>query len=347
MRMKNVILILTLALAGMPAAARAATYGISLGEGQGEPGQIGTVPVNLDFAADVASMEFQINYDPALLSVVGVTNPPGSLGEAFGIDCEAEDGRLIVRLFRMEGLVSGSGLLCRVLFQVNAGAEPALWCDLALANAVLSTQYGADLRWKNAVVPGNNQFWTVFSRTNDADGDGLSDYEEQTSNGSADYDPGATDTDVHNADTDADGMEDGWEAAHDLDPLANDAAGDADGDGLSNGQEAQLGFDPTEADTDDDGYPDGSEYIAGTGGTNGNDYLALGLEPVPAGTGRPIFYWRSATGRVYSVLYTTNLLGLWPATPLHVVHGDGTEKSFTNENAAAAGGYFRLRVEPE
>ena len=347
MRTKKAIWTLILALAGLPAASRAATYGISLGEGQGEPGQIGSVPVDLDFAADVASLEFQLNYDPSLLSVAGVTNPPGSLGEAFGLDVEAEDGRLIVRLFRMDGLASGSGLLCRVQFQVNAGAEPAMWCDLALADAALSTQYGEDLRWKNAVERENAKFWTTFSDAVDSDGDGLSDYEEQMRNGSADYDPRGGDTAMDDADTDGDGMEDGWEAGVGLDPLADDADGDADGDGLPNGQEAQLGFDPTKADTDGDGYDDRSEMIAGTGGTDDGDYLALGVEPETDGAGRPIFSWRSATGRVYSVLFTTNLMGLWPATPLHVVHGDGTDKAFTNENAVDPTVYFRLKVEPE
>ena len=342
MRMKNSILVLALALAGWVAPAWAATYGISLGEGQGEPGQMGSVPVYLDSAADVASIEFQLNYDPALLAFAGVTNPPGSLGAAFGVDCEAEDGRLIVRLFRMDGLVGGNGLLCRVLFQVNAGAEPALWRDLAMAGAGLSTQYGADLGCRNEIAAENARFWTTFSPANDADGDGLSDYEEQMRNGSADYVPGAGDTALDDADTDNDGMEDGWEASHGLDPLANDADGDADGDGLTNGQEAQLGFDPTKADTDGDGYDDRSEHVAGTSGTDGGDYLALGMESPDAESRTAMFRWRSATGRVYSVLYSTNLMGLWSTTPLYVAHGDGADQSFTNEDAMSTKGYFRL-----
>ena len=346
MRAKSFMLCWILALAGLVAPAGAATYAISLGEGQGEPGQAGSVPVYLNSAADVASMEFQINYDASLVSVAGVTNPPGSLGEAFGVDYEAEDGRLIVRLFRMDGLVGGSGLLCRVLFDVNAGAEPGMWGDLAVANAGLCTQYGADLGWRNAISRTNNKFWTTYSRTNDADGDGLSDYEEQMRNGSADYVPGEGDTDVHAADTDGDGMGDGWETGYGLDPLANDAGADADGDGLDNGQEAALGFDPTQADTDGDGYDDRSEFVAGTSGTNRDDYLALGTGP-DSGSEPPILYWRSAAGRVYSVLRSTNLLEVWPPTPLYVVPGDGTEKSFTNENAADAWGYFRLKVETE
>ncbi|MDD5705635.1 MAG: cohesin domain-containing protein [Kiritimatiellae bacterium] len=241
--------ILILALAVLSSVALGATYEVSMGEGHGEPGQIGMAPVYLNSATEVASIEFQVNYDASFLTVVGVTNPAGSLGEAFGVDYEAEDGRLIVRLFRMDGLVSGSGLLCNIQFQVNSGAEPALWCDLAMADAGLATQYGGNVAWLNSVSQENNKFWTLFSAGVDSDGDGLSDYEEQMANGSADYDPGVTDTDVHNHDTDGDGMRDGWETAHNLAPLRNDANQDADGDGMTNLEEYTADTDPLDGDS--------------------------------------------------------------------------------------------------
>ena len=46
------------------------------------------------------------------------------------------------------------------------------------------------------------------------------------------------------ADSDSDGMPDLWEAAHGLDPLADDASADADSDGISNLQEYLHGLDP-------------------------------------------------------------------------------------------------------
>jgi len=347
MRANKAIWLLMLALAIRPAVARAAGYRIALGEGQGEPGQVGSVPIYLDAAAGVASLEFQINYDAALLSVAGVTNPPGSLGEAFGLDYESDDGRLIVRLFRMEGLAAGNGLLCRVRFLVNAGAAPAMWGDLALASVSLSTQFGENLGWKNSVATENAKFWTVFSAALDSDGDGLSDYAEQMVNGSADYAPGAGDTAVDNLDTDGDGMADGWEMTYGLDPLAIDANGDADGDGLSNGQEASLGLNPNNADTDGDGYPDRAEFIAGTDGASSDDCLRLEVNPSSASVGRPIFSWQSETGRIYSVLRATNLLQPWTATPVFVLSGDGSAKSFTNENEQGAQLFYRLKVDLE
>jgi hypothetical protein len=86
-------------------------------------------------------------------------------------------------------------------------------------------------------------------------------------------------------DSDHDGMPNGWEKAHGLDPSRANAKKDPDHDGLGNlgefrhrtdpkradsdddglrdGQEVRLGDNPTDADTDDDGIEDGNE-LAGT-----------------------------------------------------------------------------------
>ena len=112
---------------------------------------------------------------------------------------------------------------------------------------------------------------------NDEDvGDGLPDILEESQYG----------TDPNDIDTDDDGMSDGWEVKHGLNPLDNGEAdneeeetgatntaddaevsnesdswpdpnqgkyGDPDNDGLTNEQEAELGTDPQRADSDNDG----------------------------------------------------------------------------------------------
>ena len=82
----------------------------------------------------------------------------------------------------------------------------------------------------------------------DDDGDGLTNLQE--------YQMGL---DASNPDTDWDGMPDGWEAAHGLNPFVDDSREDPDGDGLMNVEEYVNGTDPHDADTDHDGRSDGWE----------------------------------------------------------------------------------------
>ena len=84
-----------------------------------------------------------------------------------------------------------------------------------------------------------------------------------------------------NPDSDGDGLPDGWEAAHGMDPLAantgdprTDASADPDLDGLTNAQEAALGTDPFQPDTDGDGMDDGWESRHGFDPTTHNDDTA-------------------------------------------------------------------------
>ena len=120
---------------------------------------------------------------------------------------------------------------------------------------------------------------------NDEDvGDGLPDILEESKYG----------TDPDDIDTDEDGMSDGWEVKHGLNPLDNGEAdneeeetgatntaddaevsnesdswpdpnqgkyGDPDNDGLTNEQEAELGTDPQRADSDNDGLNDRWESL--------------------------------------------------------------------------------------
>lgn len=95
----------------------------------------------------------------------------------------------------------------------------------------------------------------------DFDGDGLSNLAEVTIH----------QTNPLKADTDGDGLFDGWEVANLLDPndngstnVNNGGSGDPDNDGLTNSEEQDLGTDPNDADSDDDGITDGGEDDQGT-----------------------------------------------------------------------------------
>ena len=79
---------------------------------------------------------------------------------------------------------------------------------------------------------------------------------------------GVSQTDPLNPDTDGDGLPDGWERDHHLDPNvatgANGAGGDPDHDGLNNLDEYLYETDPNNSDSDGDGITDGGEVDQNT-----------------------------------------------------------------------------------
>ncbi len=85
----------------------------------------------------------------------------------------------------------------------------------------------------------------------DSDGDGIVGWREAQLG-----------TDPNNPDTDGDGIPDGWEVSHGLNPLVNDASADPDGDGFTNLQEYQNGTDPFD-------YYNGATFNLTIGSGNG------------------------------------------------------------------------------
>ncbi len=88
-----------------------------------------------------------------------------------------------------------------------------------------------------------------------------------------------------NGDDDGDGLPNGWEVDHGLDPFRANADEDPDGDGLTNAQEfSPYGTHPLVADTDGDGLNDGAEVALGTDPLNPDtdgDGIPDGIDPFP------------------------------------------------------------------
>ena len=101
------------------------------------------------------------------------------------------------------------------------------------------SQNGLESSYSNQVK------WTI----QDQDGDQLSDYEEESIHN----------TDKQRSDTDGDGLDDGWEVAKRLDPLADSASRDADGDGYSNLDEYLAQTDPRNTQSHPQGDPSSNQ----------------------------------------------------------------------------------------
>ncbi|MCP5487564.1 MAG: DUF5110 domain-containing protein [Verrucomicrobia bacterium] len=148
-------------------------------------------------------------------------------------------------------------------------------------------------------------------------------------------------------DSDRDGMDDGWEVAHGLNPLeAQDAALDLNNDGLSNLENYQLGANPLWVNSDADEFTDLEEAIAGTNPTNSASFFQWTQGDSAAALG-PKVGWMGVTGRLYDVEYKpSGSDGPWfelpGATNLSGVMGP---MSITDTSAASQVRVYRVDVE--
>jgi len=253
-------------------------YEVSIGNATVQPGGSVQLPVLLDDAADVAVVKFQINYDPQLLTLSGVTNRPSTLGASFALDYENDDGVLVVILYREISLVSGSGELASLQFTANSGAEISMESALTLAEASLGDQVGRDLSWASPVSVADGLVQIRSFAMTDSDGDGIPD---------------------------------SWEEFH-FGGSTNANPNEICANGINTVREA---------------------YIAGL---DPNDPQSVLLAAPPSNNGK-VLQWNAASGRVYSVYFSTNLMSGFQCLESNI---PWTRASFTNSATEPSGFYI-------
>lgn len=197
-------------LAALPGRADAASRQLSVPSSLASPGMLVQIPLLLDQASGLASVRVLLNFNPQLLALKGVATGP--LGGAFELSHSASDGVVMLLFTRETSLVSGSGRLAVLTFQVNPGAETDAFSPLTVAELQFGDDSGiTDLAALDQITPVNGRITVNPSLYLDGDSDGLPDR---------------------------------WETTHGLSMLDPDTLADPDGDGVANLTEYALGLDP-------------------------------------------------------------------------------------------------------
>ncbi len=134
--MKRILLLVSLLCLVSLASAQGVT--VSVSDTTGAAGDIVEVPINLEEAEDVGSMDVSLTYDPAVLQAVGVG--AGELGGNAYIESNmASEGEVIIALADSSG-ITGDGSVAVVSFKVlgDVGSSSTLsLSDVAVHNTDL------------------------------------------------------------------------------------------------------------------------------------------------------------------------------------------------------------------
>jgi len=229
----------------------------------------------------------------------------------------------------------------------NINADP-LFANAAMTNFHLSTGSPCIDAGTNPIVALTN---LIIAVTNDYDGvprplDGNGD-------GLARYDMGAYEFLLATADSNSDGIPDGWCWSYGLNPLdPNTSAADANGDGIPNGWCWRYGFSPIDqnlaaGNPDSDPHTTFQEYVADTDPTNALSHFRIAaISTIPSVS----VYFQSSSNRHYTLFCATNFVGsnavdtIWTAVPGQVdVLGSGDLGALSDTNAAPQK-FYRLGV---
>jgi len=121
---KALILIVSLVL--LTSFASASSLTLSMDNATGGSGATVEIPINLEDATDVGSLDIRISYDSAVLQAIGVDT--GELGKNAYIESNtASDGEVVIALADASG-INGNGPVAVVTFEVvgDTGSSSSL-----------------------------------------------------------------------------------------------------------------------------------------------------------------------------------------------------------------------------
>ncbi|MHB8157535.1 MAG: S-layer homology domain-containing protein [Desulfocucumaceae bacterium] len=125
-----------------PAWAQESPAGLSVGPVSGSPGATIDVPVNLT-SAGLRGVQFQLSYDPQLLSYQGVK--PGSLVPDFDVTGKVKEGTVKVVIASISGnnIPGGAGTVALLSFKVSQSAQQGQNYSLTLGGTILADMSGS------------------------------------------------------------------------------------------------------------------------------------------------------------------------------------------------------------
>ena len=138
------------------------------------------IPVSLDDAGGLSSIQIQVNFDPGLLTLQSVAR--GALGSTFEeMISEVNDGTLAITFASAENVASGGGALAIMTFLMAKGAETTLYSEISLADYAFGDSSGVvAIDRKESLTSSGGRVSATQDRAIDNFGNGLPDWWEET-----------------------------------------------------------------------------------------------------------------------------------------------------------------------
>ncbi len=148
-------------------------YQLSIGSFDAVPGSLVQVPVLIDNAKNIASLEMRLNFDAQRLILQSVTTAP--LTAAFGLDYVIANDHVDIVMSSADQLFSGNGAVLYLNFLVDSVPAYGSSSPITIAQKGLANQYGADLGWTSGITVSNGVVRIINPASVDKNGDGIPD----------------------------------------------------------------------------------------------------------------------------------------------------------------------------